>query len=779
MANRPEVAVRHGLSGFGPRNAMLFKGVVLTVLAERENLRKLGSRLKLEFVVFEKQPEANAGSGNAFQVDCAATINTPMPGPIPCATWDKAPAEYQPIITPGRDLSSVARQFLEDIADEHRDKLRKENSAAYKLFVQSLKSGHLDLSGPSTTRGTVGRIQQLSIKEVLAFVEKQVPEISVKFYYNHTVKNVDFSSPTKPKLLVCHDGDNADKVWEFDFVHLANGTTWALPITDEAVIRKSFSETQNVESVGEFLSEQGLLDEVKLIKKGTKLGVTGISLSAYDPIPIILQYTQIIEITEDGYQINEDVAKQYQGLFTFISRSNKVAPPRHHSTRAWPGKKLPGDKSFINMDQAHAMFLQRDFDWVSFARDILYQSVSYEIGTTPSHVHRKLSAEERMSDYHQQTLQYTAGKTTENGLIRAGYHALLEGFGFERDPEEANKRLLAKAPLTRLGRGGALMRRSAAYDITRFDVVKSKSNSRFLENWKEMQQTYSSSPIAVHDIIAQLFVLGVATHSEGNFRDIKYDRESHKVVFKDFRFDAMFAPKVLSNDADEVLKALHGKVKTVYPGGVPEYTKGRFLQTPVGDTFIHATDAGSGGNGVTREITHDDGTASRSRVGLQWTDTNSLASCATWSASASRLLVLLSVLQVTGSKAPVKDLMAIYNESLPGADAFRAEIDSFKGAWSELVEKKCFLDTCQFFAKDAEEYQKYASDAFDPNSRQKRLSELSKLNADGVETHYTKRVEEFGPFDPVDRDEYLRRFVDFTSDELDKCWGAVFKFAHP
>ncbi|EIW79881.1 hypothetical protein CONPUDRAFT_166564, partial [Coniophora puteana RWD-64-598 SS2] len=368
--------VYHSFSGFGPRNAMLFKGVVLNFLAERETLRKLGMHMK--FDVFEMQSEVNASSGNAFQVDCDATINTGIPGRVPsqATTLDRVPSEYQHIVAAAGDLASFATQELAPAADKHRDELRKRNPAAYALFIQSLREDNsIDVSLPCTTRGTVGKIHRDSIKKVLDFVVKEVPEIQIEFHYEHTVVDADFTLPTKPKLLVCRNGDREAKLYSFDFVHLANGTTWKVPVS-ESVAPKAFSETPSLESIGRFLSQQGLLDEHRLLRPNTKLrmGITGMSLSAYDPVAIILQYTKMIYTTDRGYEIDEDVASQYQGLLTFISRSKgKVAPPRHRFTRAWPGKKVPDNQSFMDTYQAHAMFLQKNFDWLSFARELLYQ----------------------------------------------------------------------------------------------------------------------------------------------------------------------------------------------------------------------------------------------------------------------------------------------------------------------------------------------------------------------------------------------------------------------
>ncbi|EIW79863.1 hypothetical protein CONPUDRAFT_155259 [Coniophora puteana RWD-64-598 SS2] len=779
---------------------MLFKGVVLNVLAERENLKKIG--LNLKFDVFEMQSEANVGTGNAFQVDFDAAMNTGIPGRVPSVIWDKIPSEYQYIVPAAGDLASFAAEALASTADMHREELRNRNLVAYDLFVKSLHGGKtVDVSTPCTTRGKVGDIQHDSIQKVLKFVEDNVPEIKIEFHYSHTVVDADFSTPTKPKLIVRKDGGGGDGIheYEFDFVHFAHGTTWKDPVSNPGVVQNAFSGTPNSASVRRFLSDKGLLSGDKIRSDAQpSLCITVMSLSAYDFIPIILRYTNMIcfSHSKNCYEIDSVAAEQYQGLFTFISRTRgKTAPPRHHFSHQWPGRKLSHNGTFVDTNQVHAMFLKKDFDWLSFSRPLLYHGVAYERHTTPRKINIldcKMTTAARTAAYHAQTALHRIGEVTEIGLIRAGYHAIFEGFGFENNPDDAHAKFVDRAPLSRKGREGWLVRRSALFDVTHPDFVKDQSNREFFRNVEELILSFSASPVAVQDLISQLFSLGVATHVVGECSDIEYDNEHQKIALnitldgggiKRRHFDAMFASKTITSHADILLQAIKSKAMEatelkgaeakvkLFSEGVLEYAKGRFLQT-VDRTLIHATDAGLGGHG-------DD--AKGYRVGMQWTDTHDLASSANWAATASRTLVLLSAMKADGMKAgydssPVQDLMKIYEDSLPTDKAFEEEAASFEQDWLELVKKKGFLDTCEHFAKDADDYCDLAGNAFDHDSRQKCLSRLAERHhshciLEGVYAYDLKRRNEAGVYNPVNKKQFFRRFVDFTSGELERCWN--------
>ncbi len=515
--------IRWGFSGFGPRNSILVKDVVVALLAEREMVKKLG--FSLDFHIFEQNDDATqAGVGNAFQTDCDATINSDITGETPLASAHRIPGKYKHIVSAAANLAGAVAEELEANLTKFEDEFRRRNPAALALLKETTdRGGSVDTTRAFATRGLVGRVQAETIRKVLDFAEKEVPEVRIKVYYGHTVIDADFSAPTKPKLLVRKNDGGSGQWLDFDFVQLANGTTGMVPVSDD-VAGKAFSSTPNVDSVRSFLAEHDLIGAAGLIKPGSKIGITGARLSAYDCVPLLLNLTKMLIATDDGWRLDETEAARYQGLLTFISHSaGDVSPPRHVHALGWPG-----EVSFLSSQEMHTIMLQKNFDWLSFVLPILKANIAAEIGTSPARIHRPMTTAERMADYHRQNDQHRGNKMTEVGLLRAGKPAIIEGFGFEADIGLADKSLVARAPFTREGRAGFPFRYSTAYDMSQPDVARAGSNASFFKHWNTLWAHIAASPVAIQDMIAQLFGLGVAGFAKGSFRDVKLDPGSRK-----------------------------------------------------------------------------------------------------------------------------------------------------------------------------------------------------------------------------------------------------------
>ncbi|KAI1076158.1 hypothetical protein F5B20DRAFT_584507 [Whalleya microplaca] len=754
--------IRHGFSGFGPRNSLLFKNAVVAFLSGRETFNKLG--LILEFHVFEQNPATDAGAGNAFQMNCDATVNSDITGAIQLFGSDKIPSKYQHVVAAASNLASAVSQEIRENRDTYEGEIRKTNPAASALLKETTRpDGSIDTDRACATRGLIGRVQRDTIQQVIEFVQKELAdEIRLHFYYETTVVSADFSTPSKPQFCVRRNDSTVTELFTFDFVHLANGTTGEVLVSED-VRPFSYSGTPNAESIRTFLSQHGVLDSRGLVKTDTKIGITGMRLSAYDCVPIVLNMTGILRNTEAGWALNEEKAAEYQGLFTFISRTDgEASPPRHAHDMYWPGKY-----SFLSTEEVHAIMLQHNFDWLSLVMPILKANVAAELGLAPSQIERPMTMQQRMQDYHDQNNQYREGLLTEVGLLRTGNFSMVEGYGFESNPEQANRELLTKAPLTREDRAGFPMRKSCAYDITQAPSALESSNSIFFRHWETFWSTIAASPVAVHDIIAQLFKLGVATHFPGSFSDIHVQPGSTGAYIGDKTFDVLFAPKLFTPSADIVLTSLRGKVKEVIPG-VPEYAKGRLLQTKGGE-YIHAVDVGSGGHGAS--VTLPNG--QRSKVGMQWADTNNHLAAADWAATASRMLVILSVLKASGCEAPVKSLMETYLKSLPTDAVFDGETARFQEAWQEVHEKSCFLRLL-----DQLQDRSYNDDlklTADRDARQSCVDHLDKMQP-GVKKEFELLLEQIPAFKPVSKTHfYWKRFLDFTPVEMERIFEAVLK----
>lgn len=759
--------IRWGFSGFGPRNSILVKDVVVALLAEREMVKK--TNFNLDFHIFEQNGDENeAGAGHAFQSDCDATINSDITGEIPLANSHQIPGKYKHIVSAASDLAGSVAEELEANLNRYETEFRQRNPAAFTLLKENTdEDGRVNTTRAFATRGLIGKVQGKTIREVLEFARKEVPEIQVTVHYGHTVVGADFSVPTEPKLLVSKNKDKTEEWFDFDFVQLANGTTGRVPVSDD-VASKAFSSTPNIDAIRSFLDKHGVLDAEGLIKQGSRIGVTGIRLSGYDCIPLLMNLTKILVVTDDGWRIDEEEAKKYKGLLSFISHhEGDVAPPRHTHTLDWPGKI-----SLLNTEEMHTILLQQNFDWLSFAIPILKANVAAEIGTLPSKIYPAMTTEERFADYHRQTSQHRLNMTTETGLLRAGKLAMLEGFGFESDPDLANQSLVLKAPFTREHRAGFPFRYSGAYDITQPAVARAASNTDFFNHWGTFWSHIAASPVAIQDMIAQLFGLGVAKFAKGSFREIELKPESQEIKLGDHSFDVLFAPKVLTSTADVLLQSIKGQVKEMAPG-VPDYCKGRFIANLNGDP-ISAIDVGSGGHGTTETL--PDGT--RTVVGVQWADTNNHLSASDQAATSSRTLLLLSALKAQGSKEPVKSLLQTYNETLPSQSEFGAEVAALEPTWREVNERSCFLkalERCFSSESDSASFTNHAEQGISRSGREACIGFLEKGNP-GVKTFYVEELAKIPPFKPVSRDHFFfRRHLDFTQAEIERIWSKVFK----
>ncbi|KAH9883820.1 hypothetical protein F4778DRAFT_764955 [Xylariomycetidae sp. FL2044] len=756
--------IRCGFSGFGPRNAMLVKYVVMAILAERDMIRDLDFRLDLQ-IFEENEDEDEAGAGYAWQMDCDATLNSDITPKTVLANEDKIPAEFHDIVATATDLAGAVARELEDNRAKYEDEFRRRNPGAYALLREVTDDdGNVSTEKACAPRGLIGRVQRETIRKVLDFAEKQLPEIQIKVNFGHKVVDTDFSNPTEPKLVVSANGSN--QVFAFDFVSLANGTTGVVPVSDN-VAPLSFSDRPNVEALDSFLQQHDVLDTNNQIKEGSRIGIFGTRLSAYDNVPLLLNRTGILVPTKDGWRLDRKAAAKYQGLITFISHNDgDVAPPRHAFTSQWPGRL-----SLLNTEEMHSIMMQKDLDWLSFTMPILKANVAAEVGTVPSDLDRRMTTQERMEDFHTQNVHHRLGLRTESGLLRAGRAAMSEGFGLETSgTEPADEKLVAKAPITREGRSGFGFRYAGYYDISQPEFVETTPQQEFARNWGNLWSYIAASPVGIQDMIAQSFTLGVATFARGRFNEVVYNQQTNKVNLGDLVFDVLIAPKVFSQKADAVLGSLGGKVKEVHPG-VPEYRKGRFLQTADG-RMIHAMDAGSGGHGAS--VSRPEG---RAMVGVQWATTNDHLAGADWAATASRLVLLVGALKARGSDTPVQDLLDAYTATLPSTGAFDAEIASLKDTWTEVSERRCFLLALGRICPDKSDrsfFGHHSSHGMSAESRKACIDILVKTHPN-MKPFYEEELAKCPPFNPVTRDFYfLRRHLTFTALEVSRIWDRVF-----
>ncbi|KAK1217846.1 hypothetical protein PQX77_019486 [Marasmius sp. AFHP31] len=844
--------ISHGLSGFGRRNSLLLVYVAAFVLANQEPLKKQG--LRLHFTIFEKQSEAEAGSGYSCQTGCHGALNTGLPGPVgnPIVTLDNLPVSS--------DLANLGRCIggaLQRNVERHKGELCEANLAARAMFADAINSaGEVETAHAFTTRGAVGTVQRPEILNVLEYIKNKMSNlITIEKRFEHEVIRLDLTDPQKPKLIVrslrpedsispsstetaINPFNLTDRApisttqqeLPFDFVHLSNGTPWKSPIphlrkgSGNPSFLRIFSNIPNLQSVGAFLEQCELLEnrktpggsgppEKRVLKENSRIWITGFSLSAFDFVPLILQYTSILRPNPNGdYYIDEKEADRYKGLLTFVSRTGVSPPPRHPIPDPPETTSLP--EAILTTKEVHTMLLQRNFQWLQFWKVFLDANVarSLPVKVLPRDLQykqkldaegRTMTAEGRMENYAQQNDAYANKELTEAGLLRAGYWSVYQGQGFEvgQKLDVAEQTLVADAPLTRRERAGYLLRRGPLSDITDWEYVNAGNpNKDFFDEYGIMMHTIAASPTKIHHLVARMFQLGVAGHCEGSFDELSFEHFSSSGVAEAAHgIQALFAPLSPDLEADKVYESLRDQVAAVNdkePECVrqPEYAKGRFLKDRTRDRNpVHVMDMGMGGGGSRVPSPNQNG--QDSKVGMRWPDTSTLDAAVNGAATAAVMSVLLSSYALQESiKRPVDHLLSEYRDRLPTPEQYRAELvrNNFEGEWKEIHKKHAFLCLCESVARDGPQYASYTEGVFLDATRREIVMQvvhdtigIAQMERDGTDDDrhalverrlqalavYYHAVGHVPRFEPPTVDQYFERFVDFTPFEIKRCWN--------
>ncbi|KAF7339428.1 hypothetical protein MSAN_02156900 [Mycena sanguinolenta] len=716
-------AIHHGLSGFGRRNSLLVIYVAAVLHANRAKL----NGLKLHFSIYEMQKDHEKGSGYSCQTTSDGALNTGIPGQqdIPKVVANDLPSEFAELT----DLAKCITAELEKDVDGHKARLKEENVAALKLFVDAIHDSKIDARQAFTTRGAVGQIQQAKIEEALQYIKEHMQDvITVDRHFEHEVVGVVVTNPQKPQFKVKRIGTRDEPTLvTFDFVHLANGAPARAAIPRDVLEtsgHKVFTAVPNHAGVKDFLINNNLLDQDNHY------------------VPLILQHTSFITATDMGYTIDEAKAKEYRGLLKFISHPRDSTPPRHIDANHFASPTKP----ILTSEDVHALLLQKHFDWLNF------------LDRLPRRERRALPPQAAQGS----ALPAAHGREGAYGLQRTGYWLLFGGQGFHANPAQVEAELVKKAPLTRKDRAGFLMRRGSLADITSLAYVENRSNKEFFARYTTMQNLITASPPAIHQLVARMFELGVVTHEVGDYED----------VLPNCSPNVLFAPDLADRKADQVLKSLAGKVKEVVPSQ-PEYAKGRFLRVKDDEVLTHAIDVGQGGQG-TRVMRATDA-KDQSIVGMRWPDTAFLDAAAHGAATLAPMTVLLSSIAQQGTDKPAEKLLEYYTAGLPTAAEFTAEVEQFRPVWEEMHQKHAFLALCEEVSGNFDDYLEYTDQVFNATTRDQLVGRWTAAN---MHVSALKKYEEarrsIPEFNPPSVEEYFARFVDLSPSEVERCWDAHF-----
>ncbi|KAF3318741.1 hypothetical protein TWF173_006757 [Orbilia oligospora] len=757
--------IKWGLSGFGPRHALYLIHQAMIMAAFQDELKNHKIAFKLHYTVFEKNAENTGGLGNAFQVNCDASVNTSVTAALPPpSVRGEEPNPRVKCLEEFADLQKAAKNVMESKYEEVLKELKTCNPCAADLFKRGFENKKVIPGVAYVTRGKWGEIQLENVDKALDYIKNNMQdEIEVAFKYSHEVVGVNFDNPHKPKLEVKDLVTKRQFEEEFDFVSFANGTPLAPPFKDSDVKAEHYySSTPNHSDMKEYLKKRGVLDDDDKLKPTAKIACTGLSLSFYDYATLLLAFLPGMDTSEDPVRIVQelvDESKGYKDLITVISRGSRgPAPPRTVLDGNWHGK----GESFFSAREMHTLRLQRNSNWLPIAYEFLEAHIARSMKILPGDVRARGPTEKRMKDYLNDCVEHLAGrKLTKTGLLRAGYVAFSSGSGIADNVDYAENEL-ATAKYTREGRPGLPLFSASCFEMSSKDINK-KENAEFFEHWNEQLYYNYASPVPIQRVMAAMFTSGMAVHKQGDFNKFRTegDGETPKLVYqhsdgKDEEFHALLAPKVFRRDNDCAVSATKGIVKSIIEG-VPKYGKGGYFQTRGGDP-INAFDSGLGGCGAKD-------TEGR-LVGVRWDGlTNNHYAANAWASSRSYNTLALAIacfLNREKPKSPIKTVNEAFKRTLPSREEFDEETESFSKVWEELKEKLLFIRLAKELAESYSDYDTITSNVFNTDLRNNYISGLTEAN----KIKYEKLKNELGKskynYHPVSRDHFERRYPDYT-----------------
>ncbi len=768
--------VKIGISGGGPRAMNHIISLVALMCIHEEKLSELrrdGIDFSIEVTVFEKQPKTRGAGGNAFQPECDATLNTGIPGQMKIPGLDKI-AKTHPIVNAATDLANTVAQMVERDPQKLVNRYKARNLAAYSMLKNALRpDGTLDTSMPCLSRDILGAGLTKNVNDVIAYANDVLPFINIKIYYGQRVTDVDFSDPEAPALIVNAEDGRTNR-HAFDMVFLANGTTLKSR-APKSVAHRTYSQIPNFSSISAFLRSLGLFDNHNNLKQGTKLGITGASLSAYDYVCILAtQLGIVVPCNSDiGYKIDPDVAAKYQDLITLINPTpGRVTPPAISNAPSGFASAVPlswpaGLPDGIGIgDEIHSTFLQKHFEAFPLFRVLAKANIARALGTTPGNVNVPKSTKERLADYRREIEDFLGGKNlTEWGFWKTSYLQLISGVGFHRNSEEANALLSTIAPLTHSPFNMVRKYRAHISAFTDPNYTKNTSNAKAAKVLNEVERLLGPSPIASQQIVNLLSEAGVLNQACGKSEQLRMSDDGQFVELDDLHFHAILAPKTMTREANIILGSLVHYVREVAPGQ-PEYAKGRLLVGQNGKP-LNVYECGMIGQGA--RVRNADG--SISLVGMRWPDTHGYANLMELICQAPYLTLSFAILKSLGISNPVARLQEHYRANLPDPHIFDAETAKFESSFHEIQQKIAFLNLCEVLAgNDGATYREFTDKVFSHQDRAafvkglktKQLSEAEEKALDAYLHQTTNPIN----YQPVSMKEFTDRFVDFTQDEL-------------
>ena len=752
-APHPSKPLHVVLVGGGPSSSLQVCAEIDLLMQPQiqEDLRSvmsLGGRYDIRTTLIEKEGRAEIGKGVAWSKDQEGTANN---------TGSESPEAVERV---NRLYIDSRAKLLDGVAD---------NPPGRAFFLQACPSAPRPheaeprTNRPATLRKYFGEMEHRHFE---ARVRAAKEDPLLQQVYRLEVRDrteamaVDASAPLRPKVSVENRGSRSTGSIDADLVRLNTGTPTASPLGEAQadVSRHAYIGPMSLEKLKPLLERKGLLDDNGRIKPGTRVLTGGTGLSLYDQLLLLDRAMGLTEVDDGsplGYRVSESAKENHRGSILIASRTpGKWVSPNHALSVAWNQHLDP----VSNAREQHALFLHNQGEEVYGAwQDICVATIAAATGRAPSEVRDEgASTEALLARQQQENLRHleapgSDADKTMYGARRQAYLSTKVGMGLERDFRKAAVTMGEAAPLTFAGRAGLLMLRGQMSAITDPDSPISENNEKLMEVFTSRMQDAASSPVPIHALAHALVEAGIARHTTGSYEDIGVDESGQRLCFSDSNgqrseHDFFLVSPTFQREANPVERSLAGQVapldpKTPSAGRLgPNRTLSRQDDVP-----LSIESYGMSGFGVRRN--------ERSTVGFYFPDLIHKASCARLAADLAYKRLAEQHLAAAGSLDPVGDVDAMYREVYADVEeAYRAEVETFRGDYQEAMQKAAFLKSVEGRASDPSEFRELYEAAGDPERRRE-------LGGDA----YLQALQEIPAFNPPGSKAYFGRFVDFPN----------------
>ena len=719
----------------------------------------LGGTYDVRTTIVEKQGRDSIGMGVGWNRHQEGTVNTGAERWGYDNRMRHHLAKHRDDLEAGMKSNPVALAMLEKaFEDTGTTHLSKEEVLAGKTESSAMPNAPR-VDRAATLRYQLGREEHdhfnAKVKEAAA------DDIVGKIYHlevlaDTEVTGIDVAKPLRPAVQLSAQHGTPQPV-HADVVRLNTGTTVASPLkaNQADVAAHSYVGPMSKEKLGAFLESKGLLDENGKLKPGTKVLTGGSSLSVYDQLLALDKFMGLMEsdpASPYGYRITDEAKDSHKDSILITSATpGKWVPPRHTETPRWTQDLRP----IAGAREQHALFLHNDGEEVYKAwDDIQVATVAAATGRTPKQVRVEgTTTEEVLAVQMKETEKHlkASGGESEKTLYGAKRQAALStllGYGMEPDLAAASAEMNEAAPLTFKGRAEYLIHRAQLRAITNPESPVSKNNRALISVGNQRMQEVLASPVLTHALAPQLMEAGIARYTPGSYGNINADGEARSLSFVDQKgekteHDFFLVSPTFQRSANPAERSLEGQVDPidVTAPSVARVGQNRMLSRFDGAP-LNVEDYGLSGRGVWG--------SEASLVGVYGPDVSNRESAVQVAPGLAYRRMAQQHLAAAGRLDPVGDVEAMYTDLYPDEEAYRNEVEAFKGNFDSAMEKAAYLRTVESRTNENPQlHLEFYEKARTPEGRR----EIGRVA-------YEEERAQIEAFSPTGRDQYFSRFLD-------------------